>query len=250
MSFSTVQRILQDSYDQELEDIFQEISDVPIGSASIAQVHKAVLLDGSVVTIKVQREHIEELMRIDMQLLKKAISFLHLNSLFGDVIDFSAVVDEMYERAKEEMDFYIEKEHILEFASNQRELVYMRSLHVYEELSSSHILVMDFVEGYKINCVSELQEEGYDMSEIGEKFAHNYIKQAIDDGFYHADPHVDNIKIVDGKIAYLDFGMMGRLSKYNRELLEQCIQAIVLSDVDSVAHVLVLMDTKRMQLII
>ena len=82
MSFSTVQRILQDSYDQELDDIFQEISDVPIGSASIAQVHKAVLLDGSVVTIKVQREHIEELMRIDMQLLKKAISFLHLNSLF------------------------------------------------------------------------------------------------------------------------------------------------------------------------
>lgn len=65
------------------------------------------------------------------------------------------------------------------------------------------------------------------MNEIALKLADNYIKQAIDDGFFHADPHADNIKIIDGKIAYLDFGMMGRLSSKNKNLLNKCIVAII-----------------------
>ena len=83
------------------------------------------------------------------------------------------------------------------------------------------------------------------MDEIAEKLAHNYLKQAIDDGFYHADPHSDNIKVVEGKIAYLDFGMMGRLSKRNRNLLEKCIIAIVKNDINEVAHILTLLDTSN-----
>ena len=101
---------------------------------------------------------------------------------------------------------------------------------------------MEYIDGPNISEKEILLENGYDLDEIAEKLAYNYLKQAIDDGFYHADPHTDNIKITDGKIAYLDFGMMGRLSKRNRNLLKNCIIAIVKNDINEVAHTLTLLD--------
>ena len=121
---------------------------------------------------------------------------------------------------------------------------FIKTIHVFEQYCTSKVLTMEYIDGININNQKTLLNSGYDLNEIGDKLASNYIHQAIDDGFYHADPHVDNIKIVDGKIVYLDFGMMGRLSKANRDLLEKCMTAIVEKDINEVAHILVLMDTK------
>ena len=151
----------------------------------------------------------------------------------------------MYDRAKEEMNFTTERKHIEEFHDNNQELVYLKPLKVYAKYSTNNILVMEYIDGYNIAEKEELKKAGYDLEEIAEKLAHNYLKQAIDDGFYHADPHTDNIKIINGKIAYLDFGMMGRLSKHNRKLLENCIVAIVQNDINEIAHILTLLDTSN-----
>lgn len=245
MPYEKVEEILTREYDCSPSEIFQEINQNPVGSASIAQVHKAKLKTGEVVAIKVRREKIEELMEQDAKLLKKVISILQLNKIFGDIIDLMEVVDEMYDRAKEEMNFHTEKEHIEEFSENNKELVYIKPLKIYSKYSTNNILVMEYIDGFNISETEELKKAGYNLDEIAEKLAHNYLKQAIDDGFYHADPHTDNIKIVDGKIAYLDFGMMGRLSKRNRTLLENCITAIVKNDINEVAHILVLLDTSN-----
>ena len=136
MPYETVKSILEGEYNCKLEKKFKDFSKEPIGSASIAQVHKAKLLDGTLVAVKVQREQIEELMKIDMNLLKKAISILHINKFMGDIIDLVAVVDEMYIRAKEEMDFNIELQHIIEFTKNNQGLVYIKPIKVYGELAS------------------------------------------------------------------------------------------------------------------
>ena len=245
MPYEKIEEILTREYDCTLEEIFLEMDQNPVGSASIAQVHKAKLKTGETVAVKVRRENIEELMERDAKLLKKVIKILHLNKIFGDIIDLTQVVDEMYERAKEEMDFHTEKNHIIEFRENNKELVYVKPLKVYEKFSTSNLLVMEYIDGYNISETEELKKEGYDLDEIAEKLAHNYLKQAIDDGFYHADPHSDNIKIIDGKIAYLDFGMMGRLSKRNRTLLGDCIVAIVKNDIEEVAHLLTLLDVSN-----
>ena len=112
MPYETVEEILTREYDCPPSEIYQEINKIPVGSASIAQVHKAVLKTGEVVAIKVRRENIEELMERDARLLKKVISLLHLNKIFGDIINLTQVIDEMYDRAKEEMNFHTEKKHI------------------------------------------------------------------------------------------------------------------------------------------
>lgn len=246
MPYEKVEEILKKEYDCSPEEIFQEFDKSPVGSASIAQVHKAKLKTGEFVAVKIRRENIEELMERDAKLLKKVISLLHLNKIFGDIIDLTAVVEEMYDRAKEEMNFHTEKEHIEEFFENNKELVYLKPLKVLSKYSTNNILVMEYIDGFNISEVDELKKAGYELDEIAEKLAHNYLKQAIDDGFYHADPHTDNIKIINGKIAYLDFGMMGRLSKKNRVLLEKCMIAIVKNDISEVAHVLTLLDTSNM----
>src|SRR5699024_4778404 len=104
-------------------------------------------------------------------------------------------------------------------------------------------LVMEYIDGIKLDEIDKLNESGYDLKEIGLKLANNYIKQAVDDGFYHADPHPDNIVIRDGKIVFLDLGMMGRLSGRNRTLLKDCMKAIVKNDVYEVERVLLNMST-------
>ena len=100
---------------------------------------------------------------------------------------------------------------------------------------------MEYIEGRRITDVQGLTALGYDMEEIARKLAANYVKQAIDDGYFHADPHPDNLKVDNGKIIYLDFGMMGTLNKRDRELLSDCILAIVKNDIRAVEHTLLIL---------
>jgi len=244
MEEKELKEILEKEYNN-FDEIFSKFNYNPIGSASIAQVHKAKLKDNSIVAVKVKRNNIEEKMSEDTQLIKKAINVLHLNKLTGNIIDLNQVIDEMYDTAKEEMNFEIELNHIEEFASNNKDIPYLKTLKVYKEISSKNILVMEYIKGINIDDSNSLIQKEYNLDKISYAIANNYIKQALEDGFYHADPHPDNIKIINDKICYLDFGMMGRLSNYNKELLIQAATSIIKNDVNKLSHILLLMDTKQ-----
>lgn len=247
MEYSEVQEILRREYADKLDDIFASLEEYPIGSASITQTHIAILKTGQKVAVKVQRKDIYQKMTMDTKLLKKAITILHIDKLLDNIVDLKAVIDEMYQSAKEEMDFLIEANNALEFKNNNQDVLYLKPLKIYQEYSTSHVLVMEYIEGPFIHEINKLKEAGYDMEEISLKLADNYMKQAIDDGFYHADPHCDNIKIQDGKIVYLDFCMMGRLSNKNKKLLNDCILAILKNDISEIAHILTVLDTGNKQ---
>ena len=247
MSYEKVLEILDREYKGKTNEIFKSIEEVPIGSASIAEVHKAVLNDESEVVIKIQRENIYDLMAMDVRLLKKIIDLLKIDKIFDSVFNFNDIIDEMFETAKEEMNFLIEASHTEEFYEKNKNILYIRSPKVYREYTTSKSLVMEYMEGIRINDFITLDEHGYDRDEIGKKLAANYIKQALDDGYFHADPHTENLKIKDGKIIYLDFGMMGRLSKRDRELLSKCILAILKDDVTEVSHILLAFGKTRGQ---
>lgn len=247
MPYEKVCEILNKEYQGKLNDIFLSIDRNPIGSASIAQVHKAILKDKTEVVIKVQRENIYDLMALDVKVLKKLISLLKIDKIFNSVINFNDAIDEMFDTAKEEMNFLIEASHTQEFYEMNKDVAYIKSPKVYLQYTTSKVLVMEYMSGIKINDFASLNENGYERDEIGKKLAANYIKQAITDGFFHADPHTDNLKISDGKIVYLDFGMMGRLSKRDRALLSACIVAILKEDITEVSHILLTLGTVQGQ---
>ena len=242
MQFNEVEEILNESYGNYL-DIFSYVEKYPIGSASIAQVHRAILKDNNkTVVLKIKRTGIDEKMKTDLELFEKAIKTLHLNKIFK-IMDLSLVLEQIYKTTKEELDFNIETNHIIEFRNNNKYEDYVSCPFVYKKICTLNVIVMEYVEGYKINDVDSLKYNNYSLELLGDILSHNYIKQALDDGFFHADPHPDNIIINENGIVYLDFGMMGRLNEKNKQLLKKCIRAIVTKDYKEVSRILVDMST-------
>lgn len=231
MDFSVVKEIVQREYNQSWDGIFASIDEHAMGSASIAQVHRASLLNGDRVVIKVQRPGIYEVMAKDIALLKKAISILNLVRDSDGVVNLESIVDEMWEIAKQEMDFLLEADHIEEFAHLNKDDENILCPKVNRQLTTQRILVMECMDGIPLDDGEGLQAACVDMERIGRRLGINYVKQMIDDGFFHADPHPGNIWVKDGRIIWLDLGMMGRLSVRDRNSFRHAIMALVTNDV-------------------
>lgn len=231
MEFSAVKEIVQREYNQSWDGIFASIDEHAMGSASIAQVHRASLLNGDRVVIKVQRPGIYEVMAKDIALLKKAISLLNLVRDSEGVVNLESIVDEMWEIAKQEMDFLLEADHIEEFAHLNKDDENILCPKVNRQLTTQRILVMECMDGIPLDDGEGLQAACVDMERIGRLLGINYVKQMIDDGFFHADPHPGNIWVKDGRIIWLDLGMMGRLSVRDRNSFRHAIMALVTNDV-------------------
>lgn len=235
LDFQTVKNILNESYG-DVDKYFKSIKHTPIGSASIAQVHIAYLTNGEKVVIKIKRPSIDDKIKTDIKLLKEAVSCLHLNK-FIKVFDFNLVLDELYNTTLQELDFSNEVNNLVRFSENNKDS-YIYSPKVYLDLCRDNAIVMEYIEGLKINDTSKLIDCGYNLNNVALLLSENYIKQALDDGFFHADPHPDNIMVRDDKIVYIDLGMMGTLSKKNKILLKNCMKAIISSDYNEVARIL------------
>lgn len=232
LPFSVVKQVINEEYGiRDYHTVFESIDETVLGSASIAQVYRAVLKDGKPVVIKIQRPGIKETMGRDVAILRKAISLIKLAPALGDPLDFKVILEEMWLTAQQEMDFLIEESHLEEFARLNSELVYIGVPAVEKHLTTSKILVMEYIEGIYIDNKEKLTEQGYDFRDIAEKLAENYSKQVLDDGFFHADPHPGNIVIRGGKIIWFDLGMMGRLSQHDREMFVSAIKAVIRNDV-------------------
>ncbi len=230
MPFEEVTEVIEGAYGCPWKEIFLEIEDTPLGSASIAQVHKAVLGNGCKVVVKVQRKGIYGTMARDISLLHKAVKLLPPVSLKG-VVDLDMVLDELWAVTREEMNFLTEAANMEEFARRNEGIAYIGTPVLYQEYTTLHVLVMEYIEGYRLDENEALIDDGYDLKEIGSKLIDNYIKQVMEDGFFHADPHSGNVKIRDGKIIWIDMGMMGRLTERDRELIGNAVQGIALNDI-------------------
>ena len=230
MEFPEVKEVIEQAYGCPWNEIFAFISDTPLGSASIAQVHRAELLSGEQVVIKVQRTGIYEIMARDIGLLRKAVKLMPPISLKG-MADFDLVLDELWSVTRDEMNFLTEAANIEEFARRNKDVNFVQTPVLYQQYTTVHVLVMEYIDGCGIDEKDKLLEDGYDLKEIGSKLVDNYIKQVMDDGFFHADPHSGNVKIRDGKIVWIDMGMMGRLTEHDREMITLAIEGVALNDV-------------------
>ena len=204
MPFEDVVSVIEESYGRSWKRVFSSIEETPQGSASIAQVHRAVLKNGDEVVVKVQRRGIYEKMARDIDLLHKAVKLMPPVSIKG-MADLDLVLDEMWSVTRDEMK--------------------------YQQYTTVNVLVMEYIDGIGIDDKEALTENGYDLKEIGSKLVDNYIKQVMDDGFFHADPHSGNVKIREGRIIWIDMGMMGRLTEHDREMIGKAVQGVALNDV-------------------
>lgn len=236
MPFDDVEDVINHSYGQDWRELFQFIEEAPLGSASIAQVHRARLKNGEEVIIKVERKGIYDTMARDIGLLHRLVKLILPVGDFKNLVDLDMVLDELWSVAQEEMDFLKEAANMDEFSRNNASVQYVTTPKLYHEYSTGHVLVMEYIDGYSLDDVESLQNAGYDMDEIGTKFVNNFIKQVMDDGFFHADPHPGNVKIRDGKIVWIDMGMMGRLSEKDRHTMIKGIRGIALHDISMVEN--------------
>ncbi|HIT44554.1 MAG TPA: AarF/ABC1/UbiB kinase family protein [Candidatus Aphodovivens excrementavium] len=239
LPFDQILHAIHDIYGEKQNEIFDAIDPKPLGSASLAQVHKARLVNGDIVAVKIQRPGVKATMAQDIDIMRivarQASRFMKDNQM----LDLREVVEELWATFLEETDFGREAANLQEFAELNKDVAFIGCPKVYPELCSEYVLVMEYVEGIGISHTDKLEELGYDLEEIGRKVLDNYATQILDHGFFHADPHPGNMLIRDGQVMYIDLGIMGRLSPRDRAGFGNIIKAVGKQDASDLKDALI-----------
>lgn len=200
---------------------FSEFKDDPIASASIAQVHKAKLKDGEDVIVKIRRPGIKKEVQKDLEILEYISKKVEKHSEKMSQIRISQIVEQFAKWTRREMDFLNEASNARTFRNNLENEEKLKVPEVYDELTTEKVLTMEYVEGVKVTNTEALEEMNVETEELARTTIRSGFKQVVRDGFFHADPHPSNFLIQeDGGIVYLDFGMMGRISKEYRDKID------------------------------
>jgi ubiquinone biosynthesis protein len=226
--YKVIKPKLKEQWGKHPKDIFKKIEKIPIAAASIGQVHRATLKDGTKVVIKVQYPGLGEIVKVDLKTFKGIVWLI--SWFFPD-----AHLDRVYEEIKtvllQELDFNLEAKNMIRFSENFKDIHEIRAPKVYEELSSSTILVAEFIDGIKINNIEKLKENEINPVEVAEILIESYANQLLDHGFYHADPHPGNLLVLPGpQIVFIDFGASCTISEMLREGMVEFIQCGVKKD--------------------
>jgi ubiquinone biosynthesis protein len=211
--FLEVKKIVEEELEAPLEDLFSEFQESPIASASIAQVHSAMLKDGTKVAVKVQRPDLEEKVGKDVAIMHYIAKNADKRVKSLKYFNLKGIVDEFERAVKKEMDFVLEARNIERFRSDFKDDTTVYAPKVYWEYSTVRVLTMEFIEGIKINEIlkSDNLARGRLIADIGTKC---YFKQIFENGFFHADPHSGNLIILENnRLCFIDFGMMGHLDR-------------------------------------
>jgi len=221
--------VVQDLLEQELGERCAEIIDLesePLGSASLAQVHRASLRSGRQVVFKVQRPGLERTFRLDLEVMQQVAAAVQRHPRWGRGRDWIGIAQECRRVLLRELDFRLEAEHAARFRQQFLDDPGIRIPAVVWELSTRRVLCLDYVPGIKITDRQALIEAGIVPAAVAEKGAASYLQQLVRFGFFHADPHPGNLAVAaDGALIYYDFGMMGQLSSRLRGRLGSMVRA-------------------------
>jgi len=225
---SQVRQIIETELGDSLEVLFREFNETPVASASLSQVHRAVLPDGTVAAVKVQRPGIHGTIDVDLEIMFNLAELVEKHIHGMETLDPVGIVQEFSRTIKRELDFSIEAGNIERFARNFRSDTTIYVPKVYRNLSTARVLTMEFVEGIKVSDLDALTEANLNLGLIADRGADLILKQIFKHGFFHADPHPGNILVLpDNVICLLDYGMMGTLAGRNKERLGDLIAGIV-----------------------
>ena len=245
-------QVIEEQTGKKIDEIYSEFRDKPLGSASVGQAHYAVLKDGRQVVTKVRRPGIAEMMSQDFVLLRKLANGINVMSEgednSEDQVNLIEVIEEFEKVTEEELDFRTEARNTKFFKENcieDQEKITCPD--VIEELTTECMFTMSYVDGYSISKKERVIEDGYNVDEIGQNIIENYVHQILDVGTFHADPHQGNIMISHGKPVWIDFGMLGRLTEGDINIIQSLVLAVIQSDAETLANSIISMGASTAQ---
>ncbi|MFH1097139.1 MAG: 2-polyprenylphenol 6-hydroxylase [Candidatus Desantisbacteria bacterium] len=233
--FEDVRAIIKKELHLEIEDLFKEFSEQPIAAASIAQVHRAVLPSGKLVVVKLRRPGIEEIIEADLRILFALANLLEKRIPSTKQYNPMGIIKEFERNIKKELNFTKEAYHIEQFQKNFQNEPTICIPNVYWETTSKKILTMEAIDGIKVSDIKRIEEAGLDPKIIAKNGVRAILKQVFVDGFFHGDPHPGNIYVLEGnRIAFLDFGIVGRIDERMQQNLSDAILGMLLKNTQQI----------------
>ena len=219
-----IEQKISEEFGIVVRDHFLEVEKIPFAAASISQVYRATLLTGEKVILKVKRTNIQNVIESDLALIRDLIFFLEKKYERLQKLFISEIEKSFENSIIKELSLINEYQNIERFRRNFEKSKDVYVPKTYEDYCNNNILCMEFIEGYKITDVAQLRANKIEPKKLVEKGFDIYLKQLLDDGFFHADPHPGNIFILpDGRTVFIDFGSMGVLTISEREILEEVV---------------------------
>lgn len=241
----TAVSIIEEELGAPVNEVFDYFDFEPIAAASLGQVHRA-RLKGQELVVKVQRPGLKDLFDIDLKNLRVIAENLQKLDPKSDGAkrDWVAIYDECANVLYQEIDYTKEAANAELFASNFKDLDYVKVPSIYWEYTTPQVLTMEYVPGIKINRIQALDQLGVDRQKLGRYAVESYLEQILSHGFFHADPHPGNIAVDDvngGRLIFYDFGMMGSISPNIREGLLEVFYGVYEKDPNKVLQAMVQM---------
>ncbi len=238
-AFSTVLaiEIIERELGQPLGNLYQEFEPQPMAAASLGQVHRARLHSGELVVVKVQRPGLEELFRLDFQILQQLIQFCENKFPWTKTYGLTAIYQDFFQLLLQEIDYVNEGQNADRFRHNFRQQKTVVVPTIYWRFTTSKVLTMSYLPGIKIDRRAELIAAGFQPSKINQVGICCYLQQLMIDGFFQGDPHPGNMAITaEGKLAVYDFGMMTQLPATAKEQMIDTFLSIMRKDSTAVIH--------------
>ena len=254
--FEVARSVVETSLAGTLEELFREFDPEPLAAASIGQVHRAVLPDGSQVVVKVQRPGVDKEMEADLLLMRDLAALAERRTEWGRMYAVEQLVEEFATQLHQQLDYTVEGHHADHFREVSTNIEGMLIPAVFWGYSGRRLLTTEYVDGIKISDLQALDAAGIDRKQIATRLVEIMATQALDQGLYHADPHPGNLLVkADGTIVFMDFGMVGYVDEHLKDQLVDLILAVVDRDVDRIVSLLLTVgivqrrvDTARLKL--
>jgi len=228
--------LIEEDLEKNIQNIFSKIDIEPISAASLGQVHKAILKNGDVVAVKVQRPGLREQITLDLYIVRNIAIWLK-NNIGLIRSDLVALIDELGKRVFEEMDYINEANNAEKFRLMHQKNTRIAVPKIYNDLTSRRVLTMEWIEGTKLTNLENVKKLGINPDEMIEIGVQCSLEQLLEHGFFHADPHPGNLlALKDGRLCYLDFGMMSEVSRDSRSGLIQAVVHLVNKNFDKLSH--------------
>lgn len=226
-------KIIEEELKLPIDRIFTQFSHKPVAAASIAQVHHAVLADGSKVIVKVQRPNIKETIETDIDIMSTAARLMERYVPESKFFNPTGIVHEFTKSIRKELDFTEEAKNACRFRRNFENIPDIKIPKIYTEFLTERVLIMERIEGLRIDDIAGIEALGLDRKKLALIGVNAYFKMILEDGFFHADPHPGNIfAMPTGQIGFVDFGIVGRVSDEMKETMANTFLALLSKDYD------------------